>query len=60
MKQKIESEKVKDARERRAHRLADEILEWKTLAARNEWPKSLVEILSAALRHEYALARRIR
>lgn len=53
-----ESVNVKDARYRRASRLADAVMEWRSLAERSSYPRSLVEILSLALEREYKLGRK--
>lgn len=50
-----ESQQVLDARERRAVKLADAVLEWKRRADLDEWPRSLVEICRTALEREYRL-----
>lgn len=51
----VESEKVKDARDTRARRLAEATVEWRRLADCGEYPLSLHEICLKALRHEYQL-----
>ena len=59
MKQKQKERwKVTVARSRRAHRLSQAVLEWQRLAAQRRFPRSLVDILQAALVREYALGRR--
>lgn len=50
-----ESQKVKDARGRRASRLADAFMEWRRLADQHSYPRSLVEIAEIALKREYQL-----
>ena len=55
---KPESVNVREARNRRARRLADAMLEWQRLAEQKQYPRSLVDICLLALEHEYELGRK--
>ena len=51
---KREPWKVTDARHRRADLLTDAMYEWQRLATRGKFPRSLHDIVNAALKREYA------
>jgi hypothetical protein len=50
-----ETQQVKEARWRRAKKLADAMLDWQELAKQDQYPRSLVDICVAALSREYRL-----
>lgn len=58
--QRRESWKVTEARVRRARHLSDEVMEWERLRLQDKYPRSLVDILEAALKREYEMGRRLR
>ncbi len=51
-----ESRRVIHGRSERAKLLAAEVLEWQALAAEHRYPRSLVDIMWAALRREAEMA----
>lgn len=55
---KGESHWFTEARDRRASRLAEAVLAWIELSKQQKYPRSLHDILRAALRREYELGRR--
>lgn len=58
MKKEHEAPQVSSARRLRASKLADAFLKWRSLAAQNNYPRSLVDICEQSLVREYALGRK--
>ena len=50
-----ESQKVRDARDRRVSALCYAVIEWRRLAEQKQYPRSLHTILFTALEREYLL-----
>jgi hypothetical protein len=57
-KVKRESRSMIATRQRRVKRLSEAVLEWMRLAELYQYPRSLCEILEAALRREYEYGQR--
>jgi len=55
-----ERRQVVEARSKRASLLCEDILVWNSLAHRQEYPRSLYDIVNAALTREYQLGQRRR